>query len=1508
MAVLYKNNAASTLASGINTTATSIVLASGGGAKFPAVTGSDFFYLTILDGGGNFEIVKVTVRTVDTLTVVRAQEGTTALTFASGVICELRITGGLLDQFKSDTATSITSSNVTNALGFTPYNASNPSGYITGITSGNVTTALGFTPYNATNPSGYISGITSANVTTALGYTPYNSTNPSGYITNSALSGYLTSASASSTYLPLSGGTVTGAITFAAGQTWPTFNQSTTGSAATLTTGRTIALTGDVTYTSGSFNGSANVTGTATLANSGVTAGTYTKVTVDAKGRVTVGASLASADLPTYTGTITSSQVTTGLGFTPYNATNPSGYITSSASITGSAATLTTARTLTIGSTGKTFNGSANVSWSLAEIGALGASAKAADSELLDGYNSDRFWRLYSDNNMESGVHGGSINGTGMQYLLTNHVQNLFQHNAPTTYEVWNGSAYVSQTVPTHIFKSDANSNFGAFTIANGTAKVRFTWTSFGYRFWSTLATAGSTNGNSFRVRFYTSADQTTWVERFTSGYVSDWPGYHVWPFYYGDSAYPHIRLELEFTWSNANACTFGDIALMGAYGGYTKTFDWDYARNMYFSNAFITGSNHQVLHAGNYNSYALPLSGGNLSGDLQLLGNYLRFDQTGTRSWNMRATGGNLDLTSGDGNGSFRYNGGVILTSSTYTNYALPLTAPSAQTLRFDTAGGEHITFQNQTSGGAIQLGFQQNDTDGLHHRAYFKFYKGSAGGVAGAMDIIMRSVGGGTTTDILRLQAGSAPTWAGSTMLTAGNYNSYSPTLTGGGASGTWGISISGNAATATTATNQSGGTVSATTGAFSGVITGNIGGYARFNAVDQYHSVILRGTVSGSTTQTITATDVMEFIEYGGVWNFRQVNALGTNTIWATVNTSGISWNGNTVLHAGNYSSYALPLGGGTVTGTTTFSQGLRIGPTPGDPNAYIITRTMPSGDPNAASEATELLLFHSNDPANGAGPDYITLRAPAIRFQTYDNAAVGDPDASSGWNNRITISPAGVVNVPGTLQQGGNQVLHAGNINSYIPSWSTGVNGSHLVQRDGNGYIYANHVNFNTGIENPPIDNFITGNGDGWSRKSSLAHVKNSIRGIADGTWGINVTGNAESATRLINLRTINGGGFDGTANIDTTEWFHSGRDFPSGTLITTNINYAVTYGDPFVLEIRGNSYGNIIPLDLQYQGYIYSDTIINHGGLSNGLMIQGLVAINNGGNLCFWFPSQGYWNGYNVKVYTAYATRAVNRVTSITGTGKPTTAKEVALTANIRQSLHSDNFGNYALPLSGGTVTGTLNTSGRFYANNGIQISGAFILAPSGATYDNSTGMRMTENYGALWNGSNSATWHHQIINGSSLVGFQASGGNFGNGNILASGNVTAYYSDERLKTKITTIQNALDKVRSLEGFIYVENELAKSVGYTNSGEQAGVSAQRVKAVLPQAVSLAPFDMQGVPETGEVVSKSGENYLTVDYSRLSPLLIEAIKEQDQEVIDLRTRVAQLEFLINQLIGD
>lgn len=76
------------------------------------------------------------------------------------------------------------------------------------------------------------------------------------------------------------------------------------GNAATATalaTGRVFSVTGDATGSSAAFDGSAAASIALTLANSGVTAGTYTKITVDAKGRAIVGATLAAGDIPTLT-------------------------------------------------------------------------------------------------------------------------------------------------------------------------------------------------------------------------------------------------------------------------------------------------------------------------------------------------------------------------------------------------------------------------------------------------------------------------------------------------------------------------------------------------------------------------------------------------------------------------------------------------------------------------------------------------------------------------------------------------------------------------------------------------------------------------------------------------------------------------------------------------------------------------------------------------------------------------------------------------------------------------------------------------------------------------------------------------------------------------------------------------------------------------------------------------------------------------------------------------------
>lgn len=98
MAVLFTNNATTTLSAPISsTTQTSITVASGTGSLFPAITSPDFFYATLSNSSNQLEIVKVTARSSDTFTIVRGQEGTTARTYAAGDKIELRVTAAALD-------------------------------------------------------------------------------------------------------------------------------------------------------------------------------------------------------------------------------------------------------------------------------------------------------------------------------------------------------------------------------------------------------------------------------------------------------------------------------------------------------------------------------------------------------------------------------------------------------------------------------------------------------------------------------------------------------------------------------------------------------------------------------------------------------------------------------------------------------------------------------------------------------------------------------------------------------------------------------------------------------------------------------------------------------------------------------------------------------------------------------------------------------------------------------------------------------------------------------------------------------------------------------------------------------------------------------------------------------------------------------------------------------------------------------------------------------------------
>lgn len=116
MAQLFINNAASTLASGITDVATSLTVATGKGALFPAPTGGDYFLLTLTQATSetSWEVVKVTARTGDVMTIVRAQESTTAAAWATGDKAELRVTAETLNSLADDATVTAHTSNVSN--------------------------------------------------------------------------------------------------------------------------------------------------------------------------------------------------------------------------------------------------------------------------------------------------------------------------------------------------------------------------------------------------------------------------------------------------------------------------------------------------------------------------------------------------------------------------------------------------------------------------------------------------------------------------------------------------------------------------------------------------------------------------------------------------------------------------------------------------------------------------------------------------------------------------------------------------------------------------------------------------------------------------------------------------------------------------------------------------------------------------------------------------------------------------------------------------------------------------------------------------------------------------------------------------------------------------------------------------------------------------------------------------------------------------------------------------
>ena len=119
-----------------------------------------------------------------------------------------------------------------------------------------------------------------------------------------------------------------------------------------------------------------------------------------------------------------------------------------------------------------------------------------------------------------------------------------------------------------------------------------------------------------------------------------------------------------------------------------------------------------------------------------------------------------------------------------------------------------------------------------------------------------------------------------------------------------------------------------------------------------------------------------------------------------------------------------------------------------------------------------------------------------------------------------------------------------------------------------------------------------------------------------------------------------------------------------------------------------------------------------------------------------------------------------------------------------------------------------------------------------------------------------------------------------------------TGNVTAYASDRRLKKNIQTIDNALEKVSRIRGveFDWVDDITTEYDFHPEQMHETGVIAQEIQSVIEDAVVEAPMNANYAAKSG-----TDHKFLTVDKSKIVPLLIEAIKELKAEVDDLKAKL-------------
>jgi len=454
--------------------------------------------------------------------------------------------------------------------------------------------------------------------------------------------------------------------------------------------------------------------------------------------------------------------------------------------------------------------------------------------------------------------------------------------------------------------------------------------------------------------------------------------------------------------------------------------------------------------------------------------------------------------------------------------------------------------------------------------------------------------------------------------------------------------------------------------------------------------------------------------------------------------------------------------------------------------------------------------------------------------------------------SSTSNTFT---APTVTMLGNLQLNSGLYVNGslGNNSQFLQATGTGLtwttlSASQISSSASNVTVTANYVNVAISGTNVAVFNStglsLTGN-------LSATNIVGSLTGNVTGSLtGTVLTTNQPNIISVGNLTSLSASG-----TIQTTGVIY-GNSGLSGTLLTNAQPYITSVGNLTSLSASGT---------IQTTGVIYGNS-----GLSGTLLTNAQPYITSVGNLTV--TGNLTVQGTTTTIYTSefvYGNLIANSnaASTSTTTGAMVVFGGHGVTGNI-------NAGNVNATYLGGTIITSaqplitsvgnltsLSTNGNI-STTGYFLGNAALLSGLPAGY------------------SNAQAASYLTVSNIQISSLGVGTGTFGNvGEIRATNAITSYYSDERLKTRLGVIENALDKVDQLTGFYYEANDVAQVLGYTRQRE-VGVSAQATQAVLPEIVRAAPIS---------------DEYLTVQYERFAPLLIEAIKELRQEVNALKRQL-------------